>query len=66
MGDEVAGLDVSALSNLNTGVAAMAFEMARSKIELLARVIAEVGLKPMFHHIHELMIKNNYKKKAMK
>ena len=66
MGDEVAGLDVNALSNLNTGVAAMAFEMARSKIELLARVIAEVGLKPLFHHIHELMIKNNYKKKAMK
>lgn len=66
MGDEVAGLDVSALSNLNTGVAAMAFEMARSKIELLARVIAEVGLKPLFHHIHELMMKNGYKKKAMK
>jgi hypothetical protein len=66
MGDEVAGLDVSALSNLNTGVAAMAFEMARSKIELLARIIAEVGLKPLFHHIHELMMKNGYKKKAMK
>jgi hypothetical protein len=66
IGDEVAGLDVSALSNLNTGVAAMAFEMARSKIELLARVIAEVGLKPVFHHIHELMMKNGYKKKAMK
>lgn len=66
MGDEVAGLDVSALSNLNTGVAAMAFEMARSKIELLARVIAEIGLKPLFHHIHELMIKNGYKQKAMK
>ena len=66
MGDEVAGLDINALSNLNTGVAAMAFEMARSKIELLARVIAEIGLKPAFHHIHELMMKNGYKKKAMK
>lgn len=66
MGDEVATLDVNALSNLNTGVAAMAFEMARSKTELLARVIAEVGLKPLFHHIHELMLKNKYKKKALK
>ena len=66
MGDEVATLDVSALSNLNTGVAAMAFEAARSKLEMYARVIAEVGLKPLFHHIHELMMKNGYKKKAMK
>jgi hypothetical protein len=51
---------------MNTGVAALAFDMARSKIELLARIIAEIGLKPLFHHMHELMIKHKYKAKAMR
>lgn len=65
-GDEVGGLDGSALSTLNTGVAAMYFDVARMKIELLARIIVEIGLKPLFHHIHGLMMKNGYKAKAMR
>ena len=65
-GDEVGALDVSALANMNTGVAALAFDMARSKVELIARVIAEIGLKPLFHRIHELAMKNGYKKRALK
>jgi len=65
-GDEVGALDVSALANINTGVAALAFDMARAKIELIARIIAEIGLKPLFHYIHEMMIKHNYRAKAMK
>ena len=58
VGDEVAQLDVGALSNLNTGVAAMAFDMARSRLELMARICAEIGLQPLFHRIHELLRKH--------
>lgn len=65
-GDEVGGLDMSALSQLNTGVAAMYFDVARMKVEMIARIIAEIGLKPLFHHIHELMIKNSFRAKAMR
>ena len=65
-GDEVGALDMGALTNVNTGVAALAFDMARAKLELLARVIAEIGFKPLMHHIHELMIKNKYQSKALK
>ena len=65
-GDEVGMLDTSALAQMNTGVAALAFDMARGKIELLARIIAEIGLKPLFHRIHELMIKEEYKARAFR
>jgi hypothetical protein len=56
--DDVAGLDANSLSNVNTGVAALAFDMARMKIEQIARIIAEVAFKPLFHGIHELMLKH--------
>lgn len=65
-GDEVGALDPNALASVNTGVAALAFDQARARIELLARVIAEIGLKPLMHLIHELMIKNKFKAKAMR
>ena len=65
-GDEIGALDTSALANVNTGVAALAFDMALAKIELLARIIAEIGLQPLFHHIHELMIKNKYRARALR
>jgi len=58
VGDEVAGLDKASLANVNTGVAALAYDAARMKIELIARVIAEVGFKPLFQDIHELLSKH--------
>lgn len=55
VGDEVAGLDSSALANINTGVIAQAYDQARMRIELMARILAEVGLKECFKDIrHEL------------
>lgn len=65
-GQEVGGLDADALANVNTGVAAMHFEIMRMKLELIARIVVEIGLKPLFHHIHELVMKTNYKARAMK
>ena len=58
VGDEVAGLDKNALANVNTGVAALAYDAARSKIELIARIIGEVGFKDVFRLIHELLMKH--------
>ncbi len=59
--EDVAGLDVGALSNLNTGVAAMAFDRARQKVELIARILAEIGLKPLFGYVHQLLQKHQDK-----
>jgi len=54
VGDEVMGLDADALANANTGVVAQAFDAARMRIELIARVLAETGLKGVFQDIHAL------------
>jgi len=58
VGDEVMGLDSDALANINTGVIAQAYDAARMRIELMARIIAEIGLKELFQDIHELLHKN--------
>lgn len=58
VGDEVAALDRTSLANVNTGVFALAYDAARSKIELVARIIAEVGLVPLFKGLHTLMSKH--------
>jgi hypothetical protein len=65
VGDDVGALDTNALANINTGVAAMAFDAARSKIELMARLCAEIGLRPLFLRIHELLRKNGEKEISM-
>lgn len=58
VGDEVAGLDKNSLANVNTGVAALAYDAARMKIELIARVISEILFVPLFKDIHEILSKN--------
>jgi len=56
VGNEVGGLDSNALANVNTGVAALAYDAARMKIELIARIIAEVGFRTVFKLIHKLLM----------
>ena len=65
-GDDVVGLDSSALANINTGVALAALEQARMKLKLIARNIAECGLKPLFLDVHELLQKHSSKELAIK
>ena len=65
VGDEVAGLDKASLANVNTGVAALAYDAARMKIELIARIIAEVGFRPLFHKIHEILLKKQDRVKTI-
>lgn len=57
-GDDVAGLDKASLGQVNTGVFALAYDAARMKIEQIARTLAEIGLKPLFERIHELLQKH--------
>lgn len=61
IGDEVAALDKASLANVNTGVAALAYDAARSKLELIARIIAEIGLKTLLQDVHELLMKHQDK-----
>ncbi len=66
IGDEVQGLDTSALSNINTGVIMAALEQSRMRVELITRIIAETGLKELFKDVHELTQKNSTKELAIK
>ena len=59
-GDDVPALEKNSLANVNPTVAAIAYDAARSKIELLARIIAEIGLVPLFRDVHELMQKHSH------
>jgi hypothetical protein len=58
VGDEVAALDVKSMGEMNTGVASLMFDAARSKVELIARIVAEIGLRPLFEDARELYAKN--------
>lgn len=58
IGDETMGLDPSTLASANTGVVLQAMEASQAKVELIARILAETGLKWLFRGIHELCRKN--------
>ena len=63
VGANTAGLDAKSLANVNTGVAAIAYDQTRMKIELIARIIAEVGFKDVFRLVHRLL--NTHQDRAM-
>jgi hypothetical protein len=56
--DDTLGLNTETIANANTGVMLEAMEAARGKIELVARIFAETGIKWLFRGIHELARKN--------
>ncbi len=64
--DATAALDVGALSNINTGVAAMAFDNARAKLELVARNCAEMCIAPAMLDIHRLLQQHQSKPLTVK
>lgn len=66
VGDEVAGLDKTSLGNVNTGVFALAYDAARMKIEMIARTLAEIALRPLFEDIHEMLCKHQQQALALK
>lgn len=58
VGEEMMGLDAAALANTNTGVMLKAYDIAHMRLELIARLLAETGLKELFRDIHELARKH--------
>lgn len=59
--DITAGLEATSLSNINTGVMMEAVNASRMKIELIARICAEVMFRPMYRMVHMLLRKHQQK-----
>lgn len=66
VGQDTMGLESNVLAHGKAGVVDQSFDMARMRIELIARVMAETGMKQMFLGIHRLLQQNQNKKKWIK
>jgi hypothetical protein len=60
------GLTPAELKNIQTTVLAQAADLSRMKIEAIARIFAETGIKSLFLHIHELLLKHQTKEQRVK
>ena len=60
------GLSPDALKNIQTSVLAASVDMSRMKIEAIARIFAETGIKSLMMHIHELCLKYQDREKIVK
>lgn len=60
------GLSPEALKNIQTTVLAQASDLSRMKIEAVARIFAETGIKSLFRHIHELLLKHQQKEQVVR
>lgn len=56
------GLNPDSLKNIQQSVLMQALDTSRGKIELVARIFAETGIKSLFLHIHELVLKHQQKR----
>lgn len=59
------GLSPDSLKNIQQSVMAQANDIGRMKIEAIARIFAETGMKSLFRHIHELVLKHKNKKEVI-
>ncbi len=60
------GLSPDALKNVQISVLANQMDLSRMKIEAIARVFAETGIRSLFLHIHELELKHQNKARRVK
>lgn len=60
------GLSPDALKNIQQSVMAQASDLGRMKIEAVARIFAETGIKSLFLHLHELVLKHQQKAEIVK
>jgi hypothetical protein len=56
------GLTPDSLKHIQSSVLSQASEMSQQKIEAVVRIFAETGIKSLFLHIHELVLKHQRKK----
>lgn len=55
------GLDPEALKNIQSHVLSQASDLSGMKTEAIVRIFAETGIKSLFLHIHELVLKHQKK-----
>lgn len=60
------GLNPDALKNIQQSVMMQAGDMARMKIEAVARIFAETGIRSLFEHLRELLMKHSMKADVVK
>jgi hypothetical protein len=61
VGADSDGLDPMALKNIQQSVMNASTDIAKMKVEAVARIFAETGIKSLFLHIHELLLKHQKK-----
>ena len=59
------GLKPDQLKHIQQSVMGQSMDMARMKIEAIARIFAETGIKSLFMHLHELISKHLDKKQMV-
>ncbi len=59
------GLESNVLAHGRTGVINQSYDMARMRTELIARIFAEVGMKPLMRELHAILQKNQNKQKVL-
>lgn len=60
------GLSPEALKHVQQSVMAQSVDLSKMKVETVARIFAETGLKSLFLHIHELVLKHQQKADVVK
>ena len=64
--ENLTGLDPNTLQEAKTGAVNRSFEAAQMKIELIARVFAETGVKDLFQKMLRLLVKYQTKERMVK
>lgn len=60
------GLSPDQLKHVQQSVMGQSMDMSRMKIEAIARIFAETGIKSLFQHLHELVMKHQTKKQIVR
>ena len=60
------GLSPEALKNIQTTVLAQSVDLSKMKVEAIARIFAETGIKSLFRHLHEMLQKHQDKEKVVR
>lgn len=60
---ETAGLDASALSNSTNMVGSAILNLSQLRVKMIASTFAHTGVKSLYNHVRELMLKNERRQK---
>lgn len=66
VGKNMMGLDPDTLKKTTEGAARMALQQANAKIEMIARLFGETGVKDLMLSVHALLVKHMDKQKIVK